>query len=81
MNHIWFLLECSTINGDIAEIERIQQEGRLIKVYPRPGITPSQLIKSLIERGITIEQFQKAATPLEQIFVRVARESGQEAAR
>jgi hypothetical protein len=32
----------------------------------------------MIERGIQIESFQKATTPLEEIFIKVAEESSQE---
>jgi ABC-2 type transport system ATP-binding protein len=72
------VLECSPINGDIPEIERVVPEGKFIKVYPKPGVTPTTVLRLLIDRGIQIERFQKATTPLEQIFIRVAKESAQE---
>lgn len=67
------LLECSTLDGDFPEIERVVSEGRFSKVFPRPGVSPSNILKLLIERGVQIERFQKAATPLEEIFIKVAR--------
>ena len=67
------LLECSPLDGDFPEIERVVSEGKFLKVFPRPGVSPSHLLKLLIERGVQIERFQKAATPLEEIFIKVAR--------
>ncbi len=73
------LLECSPIPSDVPEAERVVAENRHWKVYPKPGVTPTEVLRSLIQRGVQIEKFQKAATPLEQIFIKVARESGGEA--
>ncbi len=75
------VLECSPINMEIPEIDRVVAENKHWKVYPKPGISPTAVLKSLIDRGIQIEQFQKATTPLEQIFIKVARESAQEGQR
>jgi len=73
------ILECSPISGEIPEIERVVAENKHWKVYPKPGVAPTAVLKSLIDRGVQIERFQKATTPLEQIFIKVARESAQEA--
>ncbi len=68
-----FLLECSPIDGQIAEIERVVDEGKsYYKVYPRPGVQPTELLRALIDHGVQIERFQRATTPLEEIFVKVA---------
>ncbi len=72
------ILECSPITGDIPELERVVAENRHWKIYPKSGVTTTAVLKSLLDRGIQIERFQKATTPLEQIFIKVARESAQE---
>ncbi|HYK87904.1 MAG TPA: ATP-binding cassette domain-containing protein [Acidobacteriota bacterium] len=73
------LVECSPLDGTIPEIERVTMEGKLRKIYPKPGIAPHTVLKSMIDRGIQIERFQKASTPLEEIFIKVAQESSREA--
>ncbi len=73
------LVECSPLDGSLPEIERVTSEGRLQKIYPKPGIAPHAVLKSMIDRGIQIERFQRASTPLEEIFIKVAEESSQEA--
>ncbi len=69
-----FLLECSPIDGDIPEVERVTVEGKTVKVYPKAGVDPTELLRALIGRGIRIERFQRATTPLEEIFVKVAQQ-------
>lgn len=75
------LLECSPIEAEIPEAERLVAENGHWKVYPKAGVTPTALLRSLIDKGVQIERFQKASTPLEQIFIRVARESSREGGR
>ena len=72
------LVECSVLHGNIPEVERTVANGKFQKIYPRAGVSASALLKSLLERGIQIERFQKATTPLEEIFIKVARESSPE---
>ncbi len=71
------LLECSPIEGEVPGVERVVAENRHWKIYPKSGVTPTELLKALINKGIQIERFQRASTPLEQIFIKVARESAQ----
>ncbi len=74
-----FLVECRGLDGSLPELEKIVDEGAAKKLFPRPGISPTELIRKLLERGVEIDSFQKASTPLEQIFVKVARDSAAEA--
>jgi ABC-2 type transport system ATP-binding protein len=73
------LLECSPISGSVPGIERIAENGRFVKVYPAQGVEPTEVLRALLDRGIRIEHFQKATTPLEEVFVKVARETSREA--
>jgi ABC-2 type transport system ATP-binding protein len=74
------LLDCSPIAGTLPEIDRISENGRFLKVYPAQGVQPTEVLKALLARGVQIEHFQKAMTPLEEIFVKVARETSREGA-
>jgi len=73
------LLECSTIPGSMPEIDRVVADGKQQKVYPKAGVAPAMVLRALIDRGVQIDRFQKAATPLEEIFVRVVQERRREA--
>jgi ABC-2 type transport system ATP-binding protein len=73
------LLVCTPIPDAVAGIERIAPNGRFVKVYPARGVQPTEVLKALLERGVRVEHLQRATTPLEAIFVKVARETGREA--
>jgi ABC-2 type transport system ATP-binding protein len=74
------LLGCSPWDGDIPGIERAVQDGRFLKVYPAEGVQPTEVLKALLDRGARFEHFQRATTPLEEIFVKVAQETSREGA-
>ncbi len=65
------VLECAALDGDIPEIERAERQGNGWKVYPRPGVSPAAVLRALLEKGVEIDGFQRASTPLEEIFVKV----------
>jgi len=73
------LLECSPIPEEMPETDRIVRDGMTQKVYPKPGVSHTAVLKALIDRGVQIDSLQKATTPLEEIFIRVVRESRKEA--
>jgi ABC-2 type transport system ATP-binding protein len=72
------LVDCGDLDGEIPGVERAVRQGSRWKITLKPGVSASSILKSLIDRGIVIEQFQRARTPLEEIFVKVAREAGEE---
>ncbi len=69
------LLNCSPIDDAIPGIERVVAEGKFWKVYPCDGLRTTDLLRTLLDHGVQIESFQPASTPLEEIFVKVARQS------
>lgn len=73
------LVECSPIPEEMPEIDRIVGDGGAQKIYPKPGVSHTAVLKALIDRGVQIDSLQKATTPLEKIFIRVVRESRKEA--
>jgi ABC-2 type transport system ATP-binding protein len=72
------LLECSAMNDQIPEIERVVSEGKHFKIYPKSGVPPSAVLQALLNRGVQIDRFQKATTPLEDIFIKVVEETNGE---
>ena len=71
------LLECSPFDGNIPGISRIVADGKMLKLYPSVGVNNSSLLRSLLDHGVQIERFQPAFTPLEEIFVKVARQDSE----
>ncbi len=69
------LLECTPLDGDIPGVDHIATAGKFTKIYPSHGFTATDILRFLLDRGVRIERFQPASTPLEEIFVKVARES------
>ncbi len=69
------LLECSPIEPGVPLIERVLTDGKYLKVYPAAGTEASTVLKELLNRGVRIERFQKASTPLEDIFIKVVEET------
>ncbi len=73
------LVDCSPVPDKIPEIARVVPEGKSQKVYPKPGVPSSAVLVALLDHGVQIDRFQKAATPLEEIFIRVVKEGRMEA--
>jgi len=46
------------------------------KLVLEPNATPSAVLRGLLDRGIEVESFRLAELPLEDVFVKVVRESG-----
>lgn len=69
------LLECSPIPGEIPVIDHIAADGKMQKVYPKAGASHTAVLQALLDRGVQIERFQKATTPLEDIFIKVVKDS------
>lgn len=65
------LLQCDPLQGEFPQIEQIVPQGRYQKVFPRAGYSNDDVLRCLLDRGTRIESFQRATTPLEEIFVRV----------
>jgi hypothetical protein len=46
-------------------------------VYLRPGVTQREFLRAIVERGLTVERFELATMPLDEIFVKVVRGGAQ----
>jgi ABC-2 type transport system ATP-binding protein len=47
------------------------------RVYLRPGATQREFLRAIVERGLTVERFELATMPLDEIFVKVVRGGAQ----
>ena len=43
-------------------------------VYLKQGVEPARFLRWLVESGAEVESFQRARTPLDEIFIRVVRD-------
>ncbi len=55
------------------QVARVEARDHRQMVYLRPGVAPHDFLKSILERGWRIEQFEVASVSLEQIFVTVVK--------
>ncbi|HEX9075343.1 MAG TPA: ATP-binding cassette domain-containing protein [Anaerolineae bacterium] len=44
------------------------------RVYLTPATSPREFLKSVLDRGLAIDQFETASAPLDQIFIQVVKE-------
>jgi ABC-2 type transport system ATP-binding protein len=56
-------------------IDRFAGHNAATTVYLKPGVEPARFLRWLVDSGAEVESFQRARTPLDEIFIRVVRES------
>jgi ABC-2 type transport system ATP-binding protein len=56
-------------------IARIYPNGKSSKIYLQDGISPKDLLRWLLDSGVEIDSFEKATTPLEDIFIKLVEET------
>jgi ABC-2 type transport system ATP-binding protein len=59
--------------GDLPGVVRTEQRDDALTLTLE-GITPQDLLEELVERGITVDSFEVASAPLEDIFIAVVKE-------
>ena len=56
-------------------IDRFTSHNAAATVYLKQGVEAAQFLRWLVESGAEIESFQRARTPLDEIFIRVVRDN------
>ena len=56
-------------------IDRFTSHNAVATVYLKQGVQAAQFLRWLVESGAEVESFQRARTPLDEIFIRVVRDS------
>ena len=59
--------------GELPGVARVEQRDDTLTITLR-GITPQDLLRTLVERNIALEAFEVTTTPLEDIFIAVVKE-------
>jgi ABC-2 type transport system ATP-binding protein len=57
-------------------IERVEAHNDAVRLNLSPGVTPQEVLRQLVEQGVTLEQFEIALPTLDDIFVKVVQEDG-----
>ena len=70
-----FLVRSGANYGTCELIDRFTRRNAATTVYLKPGVEPARFLGWLVESGAEVESFQRARTPLDEIFIRVVRES------
>lgn len=65
------LVRCSGPLQGLVGARRIEQRERDYLVILEDNISPQDILRQLVERNITVERFEVATPPLEEIFIRV----------
>ncbi|MBC7224972.1 MAG: DUF4162 domain-containing protein, partial [Anaerolineae bacterium] len=59
--------------GDLPGVTRMErQDGELVLTLE--GVSPQELLRTLVERGVPVEAFEVGTAPLEEIFIKVVKE-------
>ncbi len=56
-------------------IAQFHPNGKFSKIYLQDGKSPKDFLKWLLESGAEVDSFEKATTPLEDIFIKLAEET------
>jgi ABC-2 type transport system ATP-binding protein len=60
-------------------VERTEPVNGSVKLHLSPGTAPQEILKSLVTKGVTLEQFEIARPTLDEIFIRVVQGTGKPA--
>lgn len=65
------LLECDALPEGLKGVERAERHNRAYELILEPEATPKSILRQLVEADVTIDRFEVATPPLEEIFINV----------
>ncbi|MCX6033614.1 MAG: DUF4162 domain-containing protein, partial [Chloroflexi bacterium] len=57
-------------------VERLESVNGTVKLHLSPGTAPQEVLRSLVEQNINLEQFEISMPTLDEIFIRVVQGQG-----
>jgi ABC-2 type transport system ATP-binding protein len=63
------LLDCDRLPEDLNGVQRVERHNHAYQLVLAQDASPQALLRQLVERGVTIERFEVATPPLEEIFI------------
>ncbi|HIC93352.1 MAG TPA: DUF4162 domain-containing protein, partial [Anaerolineae bacterium] len=65
------ILSCEGSLGEITGARRVERRGLDYEVFLEDGVSPQDVLRQLVERGVPVTRFEVATPPLEEIFIAV----------
>jgi ABC-2 type transport system ATP-binding protein len=65
------LLACDTLPEDLVGVQRVERHNHAFELILEADASPQALLRQLVEADVTIERFEVASPPLEEIFINV----------
>ncbi len=62
--------------ADLPGVEKVVPENSSFRLHLNPQVSPQELLKVLVERGVTLERFEIAIPTLDEIFIQVVTNQG-----
>jgi ABC-2 type transport system ATP-binding protein len=63
------ILECDQLPGELAGVERREQHNHTHELFLAADASPQDILRQLVEANVTIQRFEVATPPLEEIFI------------
>jgi ABC-2 type transport system ATP-binding protein len=63
------LLECDVLPGGLAGVQRVEQHNHTYELVLEPDASPQAILRQLVATDVTIDRFEVASPPLEEIFI------------
>ncbi len=65
------ILECDVLPEGLAGVQRVEQHNHAHELILEPDVSPQAVLRQLVEADVTIQRFEVATPPLEEIFINV----------
>jgi ABC-2 type transport system ATP-binding protein len=63
------ILECDELPEDLSGVQRVEQHNHTYELVLEPDTLPKAILRQLVEADVTIDRFEVATPPLEEIFI------------
>jgi ABC-2 type transport system ATP-binding protein len=64
-------LECDALPDDLQGVQRVEQRNHAHELILEQETLPQMILRQLVDKGITVNRFEVATPPLEEIFISV----------
>jgi ABC-2 type transport system ATP-binding protein len=65
------ILDCDQLPDGLAGVQRVEQHNRAYELILEPGASAKEILRQLVDADVTIDRFEVATPPLEEIFITV----------
>ena len=67
-------LECDTLPEGLAGVQRVEQHNHTYELILEQDVPPQAILRQLVDAGVTVQRFEVATPPLEEIFISAVEE-------